>query len=53
MPKVVFGSLESLERLVKFEELRMMAVEKAMQEVHQKSKDAEASKEHLENIMNN
>ena len=45
-----FRNADSLERLVQFEEMKIIAVEKAMQEVHQRLKDAETSKERLKNI---
>ncbi|MFP5081274.1 hypothetical protein [Pedobacter sp. JCM 36344] len=45
-----FKNSDSLERLVKFEEQKVIAFEKAMQEVQQNEKDSEASKERLKNL---
>jgi len=45
-----FKNSDSLERLVKFEEQKVIAFEKAMQEVQQNVKDVEDSKERLKNL---
>lgn len=48
-----FKNSDSLERLVKFEEQKVIAFDKAMKEVQQNVKDAEASKERLKNLRQN
>ncbi len=48
-----FKNSDSLERLVKFEEEKVIAVERVKREIQQKSKDAEALKKRLENIRTN
>jgi len=48
--KDYFKNSDSLERLVKFEEEKVIAVEKANQEIQQKLKDAEALKERLKSL---
>lgn len=45
-----FKNSDSLERLVKFEEQKVIAFDKAMQEVQQNVKDVEDSKEYLRSI---
>ena len=45
-----FKNSDSLERLVKFEEHKVIAFEKAMQKVQESVKDVEASKERLRNL---
>lgn len=47
-----FKNSDSLERLVKFEEEKVIAVEKAEQEVQLKLKEAQTSKEQLRNLRN-
>lgn len=48
-----FKNSDSLERLVKFEEEKVIAVEKAEQEVQHRLREAQTSKEQLKNLRKN